>query len=56
LLKFSSKHPAFGSKRANLPDLYRGDVPVQRNPFTLMTYIALFSQLIADPSRSIVGR
>ena len=30
-------------------DLRRGDVPVQRNPFTLMTYITLFPQLIAGP-------
>ncbi len=30
-------------------DVYRGDVPAQKNPITLGTYIALFPQLIAGP-------
>ncbi len=30
-------------------DVYRGDVPAQRNPITLAAYIALFPQLIAGP-------
>jgi alginate O-acetyltransferase complex protein AlgI len=30
-------------------DVYRRDVPVQRNPFALGLYIALFPQLIAGP-------
>lgn len=30
-------------------DVYRGDVPVQRNPINLAAYIALFPQLIAGP-------
>ena len=30
-------------------DVYRGDVPAQRNLVTLATYIALFPQLIAGP-------
>jgi alginate O-acetyltransferase complex protein AlgI len=30
-------------------DLYRGDVCVQRNPFTLATYVMLFPQLVAGP-------
>ena len=30
-------------------DVYRGDVKVQRNPFKLALYIALFPQLIAGP-------
>ena len=30
-------------------DVYRGDVPAQRNPINLATYIALFPQLIAGP-------
>jgi len=30
-------------------DLYRGDIPLQRNFFTLMTYVTLFPQLIAGP-------
>lgn len=30
-------------------DVYRGDVPAQKNPVTLATYITLFPQLIAGP-------
>ena len=30
-------------------DVYRKDVPAQKNPITLATYIALFPQLIAGP-------
>ncbi|MBQ7153223.1 MAG: MBOAT family protein [Clostridia bacterium] len=30
-------------------DVYRGNVPVQRNPFRLATYVTLFPQLIAGP-------
>lgn len=30
-------------------DVRRGDAPVQRNPFTFATYVALFPQLIAGP-------
>ena len=30
-------------------DVYRGDVPVQKNPLDLALYIALFPQLIAGP-------
>ena len=30
-------------------DVYRGDVPAQKNPINLATYIALFPQLIAGP-------
>ncbi len=30
-------------------DVYRRDVPAQRNPFTLATYVSLFPQLIAGP-------
>ncbi len=30
-------------------DVYRGDVPAQKNPVNLATYIALFPQLIAGP-------
>ncbi|MBQ9833290.1 MAG: MBOAT family protein [Clostridia bacterium] len=30
-------------------DVYRGDAPVQKNPFSLATYIAMFPQLIAGP-------
>jgi len=30
-------------------DVYRGDVPAQRNYITLATYVALFPQLIAGP-------
>ena len=30
-------------------DVYRGEVPSQKNPVTLATYIALFPQLIAGP-------
>lgn len=30
-------------------DLYRGKVKVQKNPFTLATYLSLFPQLIAGP-------
>ncbi len=30
-------------------DVYRREVPAQRNPFTLATYISLFPQLIAGP-------
>lgn len=30
-------------------DVYREEVPVQRNPFTLATYVSLFPQLIAGP-------
>lgn len=30
-------------------DVYRGEVPAQRNPITLATYVALFPQLIAGP-------
>ncbi len=30
-------------------DVYRGDVPAQKNPITLAAYIALFPQLIAGP-------
>ena len=30
-------------------DVYRGDVPVQRNPFKFMLYVSLFPQLIAGP-------
>ena len=30
-------------------DVYRGDVPAQRNPIDLAAYIALFPQLIAGP-------
>lgn len=30
-------------------DVYRGDVPAQRNPVNLAAYIALFPQLIAGP-------
>ena len=30
-------------------DVYRGEVPAQKNPVTLATYIALFPQLIAGP-------
>ncbi len=30
-------------------DVYRGEVPAQRNPINLATYIALFPQLIAGP-------
>ena len=30
-------------------DVYRGDVPAQRNPINLAAYIALFPQLIAGP-------
>ncbi len=30
-------------------DVYRGDVPAQRNPLTLATYVSLFPQLIAGP-------
>ena len=30
-------------------DVYRGEVPAQKNPITLATYIALFPQLIAGP-------
>ena len=32
-----------------LVDVYRGDVAVQKNPFKLGTYIALFPQLVAGP-------
>lgn len=30
-------------------DVYRGDVPAQRNPINLATYITMFPQLIAGP-------
>lgn len=30
-------------------DVYRGEVPAQRNPFVLATYVAMFPQLIAGP-------
>ncbi len=30
-------------------DVYRGDVPVQKNPITFGTYVVLFPQLIAGP-------
>ena len=30
-------------------DVYRGDVPAQKNPFILATYVAMFPQLIAGP-------
>lgn len=30
-------------------DLYRGNAKLQKNPFTFMTYVALFPQLIAGP-------
>ena len=30
-------------------DLYRGNAKVQKNPFTFMTYVSLFPQLIAGP-------
>ena len=30
-------------------DVYRGNVPVQRNPFKFMLYVSLFPQLIAGP-------
>lgn len=30
-------------------DVYRGEVKVQNNPFTLMTYVSMFPQLIAGP-------
>lgn len=30
-------------------DVYRGDVPVQKNYFALLTYICMFPQLIAGP-------
>ncbi len=30
-------------------DVYRGDVPAQKNPITLAAYISLFPQLIAGP-------
>ncbi len=30
-------------------DLYRGDAKFQKNPFTFMTYVSLFPQLIAGP-------
>ena len=30
-------------------DVRRGDAPVQKNPFTFATYVALFPQLIAGP-------
>jgi len=30
-------------------DVYRGDVPAQKNPVTLAAYVALFPQLIAGP-------
>ncbi len=30
-------------------DVYRKEVPAQRNPFTLATYVSLFPQLIAGP-------
>lgn len=30
-------------------DVYRGNVPAQRDPFKLATYVALFPQLIAGP-------
>ncbi|MBQ8830707.1 MAG: MBOAT family protein [Oscillospiraceae bacterium] len=30
-------------------DVYRGDVPAQKNPITLAAYVALFPQLIAGP-------
>lgn len=30
-------------------DVYRGDARVQKNPLTLLTYVALFPQLIAGP-------
>ncbi len=30
-------------------DVYRGEVAVQKNPFTLATYVAFFPQLIAGP-------
>ena len=30
-------------------DVYRGNVPAQKNPITLATYVALFPQLIAGP-------
>ena len=30
-------------------DVYRGDVPVQKNPFYIALYISLFPQLIAGP-------
>ena len=30
-------------------DLYRGDAKLQKNPFTFMTYVTLFPQLIAGP-------
>ena len=30
-------------------DVYRGDVPSQKNPITLAAYVALFPQLIAGP-------
>ncbi|MBQ8512938.1 MAG: MBOAT family protein, partial [Clostridia bacterium] len=30
-------------------DVYRGDVPAQKNPINLAAYIALFPQLIAGP-------
>lgn len=32
-----------------LLDVYRGQAPVQRNPFTFGTYVAMFPQLIAGP-------
>lgn len=30
-------------------DIYRNDTPVQRNPFSFTTYVALFPQLVAGP-------
>ncbi|MBQ7265573.1 MAG: MBOAT family protein [Firmicutes bacterium] len=30
-------------------DVYRGNIKAQKNPFTLMTYITMFPQLIAGP-------
>lgn len=41
-----------------LIDLYRGDVPVQRNIISFGTYVSLFPQLIAGPivrMRTVVG-
>ncbi|ACN16071.1 AlgI2 [Desulforapulum autotrophicum HRM2] len=32
-----------------LVDVYRGDAPVEKNPFNLMLYIAMFPQLVAGP-------
>ncbi len=44
-------------------DVYRKDVPAQKNPFYLATYVAMFPQLIAGPivryedvERQLVGR